>query len=153
MSRSRNREETEWLGGETLVRPHSHEPRVSLLNGVIASGIVLLAAVGFRRLMRGGVGKQARESPRRLDRTNHAKTRSSQECVNAMSAMAIGAAWGAGMVIGAMTMLLGVTKSGGRNDSLPVQESKRDRRERCGPSVVGEEIERASDDIKVRWSP
>ncbi|MCP9449908.1 MAG: hypothetical protein NNA21_07600 [Nitrospira sp.] len=120
MSRSRKREETEWLGGETLVRPHPHEPRVSLLKGVIAGGIVLLAGVGFGHLMRGGGGKQVRESPRQLDRTNHAKTRSSQQCVDAASAMAIGAALGVGMVAGAVTTLLAVMKSGSKNGSFSI---------------------------------
>jgi gas vesicle protein len=112
MPRTHNREETEWLGGETLVRPHPNEPRVSLLRGVIAGGIVLLAGVGFGRLMRSDVGKQVRESPRQLDRTNHAKTRASQECVNAASAIAIGTALGVGMVVGAVTTFLAATEAG-----------------------------------------
>ncbi|MCA1958164.1 MAG: hypothetical protein LDL14_06520 [Nitrospira sp.] len=112
MPRSQNREETEWLGGETLVRPPLNEPRVSLLRGVIAGSIVILAGVGFGRLMRGDVGKQVHESPRQLDRTNHAKTRASQECVNVASVMAIGTALGVGVVVGAVTTLLAATEAG-----------------------------------------
>ncbi|MCP9469625.1 MAG: hypothetical protein NNA31_06455 [Nitrospira sp.] len=112
MPRSQNREETEWLGGETLVRPYPNEPRVSLLRGVIAGGIVLLAGVGFGRLMRGDGGKQVRESPRQLGRIDHAKTQTSKQCVNAASVMAIGAALGVGMVVGAVTTFLAATEAG-----------------------------------------
>lgn len=113
MPRSRNREEMEWLGGETLVRPHPNEPSMSLLRGVIAGGVVLLAGVGFGRLMRGGVGKQVHESPRQIGRTGHAQTRASKQCMDAASVMAIGAAWGVGMVAGAVTTFLAVTKADG----------------------------------------
>ncbi len=120
MSRSRKREETEWLGGETLVRPHPHEPRVSLLKGVIAGGIVLLAGIGFGRLMRGGGGKQVRESPRKRSLSSHAETGGSKQCEGVACAMAIGAALGVGMVAGAVTTLLAVMKSGSKNGSLSI---------------------------------
>ncbi|MCP9452632.1 MAG: hypothetical protein NNA23_08105 [Nitrospira sp.] len=149
MPRSRNREETEWLGGETLVRPHPNEPRVSLLRGVIAGSIVLLAGVGFGRLMRGDVRKQVRESPRQLGRTDQAKTWASKQCVDAASTMAIGAALGVGMVVGAVTTLLAIMKSGSNSGSLSVGGSRRGQRKRLGPSVIGEDIGCANDDIKV----
>ncbi|MFN3681708.1 MAG: hypothetical protein ACK4VP_06680 [Nitrospira sp.] len=113
MPRSRNREETEWLGGETLIRLHPNEPRASLLRGVIAGGVVLLAGVGLGRLMRGGVRRQVHASPRQIDRTDHAETRASKPCVDVMSAIAIGAALGAGMVVGAVTMFVATAEAGG----------------------------------------
>lgn len=117
MSRMRNREETEWLGGETLVRPHPNEPRFSLLRGIIAGGIVLLASVGFGQLVRSRAGRQGLQPPRERCRTDNAnaKVQASQQCVEAASVMAIGVAWGVGVVAGAVTMFLAMTEAG---DSL-----------------------------------
>ncbi|MCP9438446.1 MAG: hypothetical protein NNA20_00420 [Nitrospira sp.] len=115
MSRTRNREETEWLGGETLVRPHPNEPRFSLLRGIIAGGIVVLAGVGLGQRMRGRAGRQGHQPPRERGRTDNAKVQTSQQCVDAASVMAIGVAWGVGVVAGAVTMFLAMTEAG---DSL-----------------------------------
>lgn len=110
MLRSRSREETEWLGGETLVRSHPHEPRFSFLRGVIAGGVVLLASVGFGYLVRSVARKQVRQSRRELSQTA-AEIRASKPCADAVSVMAIGAAWGVGMVAGAVTAFLAVTEA------------------------------------------
>lgn len=119
----------QWLGGEAHVRPYNGRPRRVSLRRLISKSLLLLAGIGLGSLGTAGVMK--RESGKRSDRIGHFTADRSRERgatmeqertnersgrdggVDAMGVGTILAAFGFGLLAGAVATLLTTPESGG----------------------------------------
>ncbi len=123
-----SQEEAQWLGGEAHVRPYMGTPKPASLKGLLSGGILLLAGIGIGRLAADGglqheQGKQRDhiadvEAHRPSERSGNMGQRQAEERfaedrgVDAVGIVTILAAFGIGLVAGAVTTLLTTPESG-----------------------------------------
>lgn len=131
MYRVESEEEVQWLGGEAHVQPYMGGPKPASLKGLVSGGMLLLAGMGIGRLMAVG-GLKPEHGPQRGQRgqmgdvgarmpnersgimgQRQAEERYAEDRgVDGVGVVTILAAFGIGLVAGAVTTLLTTPESG-----------------------------------------
>lgn len=158
MRRFESHEETPWLGGETLVHPSLSESPPPIAKRLITGGMLLLAGVGLSRLVE--IGDMKRELGPQQDQIGDVETRAPSErrrimqqrreedrytghgTSDGVGALTILAAFGLGLVAGAVATLLTTPESGA---------SVRRRMQR-GMDTVKREFDETVGEAKQDWS-
>ena len=153
-----NWEETQWLGGEAQVYPGLGSPKPTLLKRLLSGVMLLVAGVGIGRLaMTDGKSQgDMRQEENAAQRERHTPTERSEAMerrrdedegarrgsVDELGVVTIVAAFGLGLVAGAVTALLTTPESGA---------SVRNRVKR-GVDTAKREFDETVDEVKEEWS-
>lgn len=153
-----DREEAQWLGGEAQVYPRMGERKPASLKHVLSGGMLLLAGMGIGRLA--GIGSETRDHGRQQDHRHDVETHGPSErsgtmeqqremdrsggggAVDGLGVVTILAAFGLGLMAGAVTALLTTPESG---------TSVRNRLKR-GMDTARKEFDETVGEAKQDWS-
>ncbi len=153
-----NGEEAWWLGGEAQVYPGLGKPKPTSVTRLMAGAMLLLAGVGIGRLatidgktashtrQEDGVDKSDRHAPtersRTMERRRDENGATGRGGVDELGVVTIVAAFGLGLVAGAVTALLTTPESGA---------SVRNRVKR-GVDTAKREFDETVGEVKQEWS-